>query len=565
MRLLLWSFFALVLLAIQLPVLAQKANLANAKLSPNQSFFRALNLTSQSPRSRKPIKIAVIDAGFRVSHRSIQKYININNNEVPNNLIDDDHNGYTDDWMGWDVADEDNDVSIKKGMEDALYHGTYISSIIVSVVEQVFGSDAWKYVTIIPIKATPESNSANKLNEAYEGFAYARAVKADIICCAWTGGSIKESEVATIQSILQNGTSIIAAAGNFMTERIETPASISGVLAVAAVDSHFIKIPRSNYGMRIDVSAPGLDIYGAHPDADNAFIFESGTSAATAVVTGIVAALKVISPSSDNFEIRQSIVNTAKPVDYSNLSIAGKMGAGIPDFEKALDYLRHSKLRSKYFDPARPEGILLVNKKLRSQQWSIQPAGGYKGLHLNAMLPADPSLVTVYNKDSIVFEGTTSKLNRIAFLPGSSFQINYKPLGSRKYNQAFTYFVETIDSAKLYCQGKKTLIVDSVGFVNDGSGLNNYANLCECTWQLIAPAGKRIRIQVIEIDTEPLVDYIWFFDGSQTHEDALFAKLSGTELPPIIESAGNEVLIWFITDKAKSGRGWTLKYFVLDK
>lgn len=562
LRRLFWRNCACLFSLAPLTLVAQ-GNGANAgSPSPNHAFYRSIHLVPQTPRKVKPIRIAVIDMGFRTTHKSIRKYILQNTAELPGNQTDDDRNGYPDDVMGWDVADDDNDVSIRKGMEDELYHGTYITSIIVSTLEEILGPDAAKFISIIPIKAYSENNKSNKLRDAYKGFAYAKAMQADVICCAWAGGLIKEDETAAVRALLQDGKIIVAASGNFMTERVETPASIAGVIAVSAVDSLLRKTGRSNYGMRVDLSAPGENIYGAHPDADNAFIKESGTSASTAIVTGMAAALKVLSPGSGSFEIREALLNTAQPIDQHNLPYAGKLGAGIPDFEKALRYLQRPRERHGLFDPQRPEGRLITNGKADTQHWSIRPAGVYKGLHLMAMHTDDPSMLTVRNADSLVFEGRPNDLNRVPILPGISFDIEYKPRGAMRRRQSFSYSMETMDSAKLYCPEKKTLMVDSTGFIEDGSGASDYANFCECTWKLIAPPGKRIRFEMMEMDTEPLVDYIWFFNGMETHEDNLFAKLSGTTPAPVIESSGNEVLVWFLTDKFRTGKGWKLRYQV---
>lgn len=562
-RHLLMMTFGLLLAVDPMTIVAQVNGMDAGSPSPNHAFYRAIRLLPHTPRKIKPLRIAVIDMGFRTTHKSIRKYILQNPADLPGNQIDEDRNGYPDDVMGWDVAEEDNDVSIRKGMEDELYHGTYITSIIVSTIEEILGPDAHKYVSIIPIKAYSENNQGNKLRDAYKGFAYAKAMHADVICCSWSGGLIKEQEIAQVRALLQEGKNIIAASGNYMTERVETPASIAGVIAVAAVDSALHKTGRSNFGMRVDLSAPGENIYGAHPDADNAFIKESGTSAATAIVTGIVAALQVLSPGSGSFEIREALLNTAQPIDQYNLTYAGKMGSGIPDFEKALRYLQSPRERPGLFDAHRPEGRLIPNRTSLVQQWIVHPAGVYKGLHLTAMHTDDPSMLTIRNADSLVFEGTSEALNRIPMLPGISFDITYKPQGSMHRKQSFSYSMETMDSTKLYCPELSTLYVDGAGYIEDGSGANDYANFCECTWKLTAPPGKRIRFEMIEMDTQPLVDYIWFFNGIETQGDNLFAKLSGTTPAPVIESSGNQVLVWFITDKFISGKGWKLRYQVL--
>jgi subtilisin family serine protease len=49
----------------------------------------------------KEIVVAVIDAGIDVNHEDLKGNIWVNYQEIPNNNIDDDSNGYVDDYMGW--------------------------------------------------------------------------------------------------------------------------------------------------------------------------------------------------------------------------------------------------------------------------------------------------------------------------------------------------------------------------------------------------------------------------------------------------------------------------------
>ena len=47
------------------------------------------------------IIVAVIDNGVDINHQDLKDKIWINTDEIPNNNIDDDKNGYIDDYMGW--------------------------------------------------------------------------------------------------------------------------------------------------------------------------------------------------------------------------------------------------------------------------------------------------------------------------------------------------------------------------------------------------------------------------------------------------------------------------------
>ncbi len=60
-----------------------------------------------------PVIVAVIDSGIDIDHEDLKNVIWINEKEIPNNGIDDDKNGYTDDVYGW------NFIGGKEGNVDA--------------------------------------------------------------------------------------------------------------------------------------------------------------------------------------------------------------------------------------------------------------------------------------------------------------------------------------------------------------------------------------------------------------------------------------------------------------
>ncbi|WP_020567237.1 S8 family peptidase [Neolewinella persica] len=53
------------------------------------------------------IVIAILDAGFDITHEDIQPNLWINPHDVPNDGVDNDNNGYVDDRHGWDMTGDD--------------------------------------------------------------------------------------------------------------------------------------------------------------------------------------------------------------------------------------------------------------------------------------------------------------------------------------------------------------------------------------------------------------------------------------------------------------------------
>ncbi len=532
------------------------------KSKTNQWVYNLLGIAHRKTLPEKVITVAVVDDGFRMTHKSFRQYLFTNEKEVPGNYQDDDGNGYTDDIHGWDVSDNDNDASVLRGNEELFYHGTYVSGIITSVFEQFYGSGAAGYLRIIPVKAISDLAKNTYLPGGYKGLKYAVGMNPDIICCAWSGGAIQEEDKALIRQAVQQGIIIVGSAGNFFTEKIEIPASLPGVIAVTAVDSLCRKTEKSSFGMRADVSLPGTGIYGPHPVADNAFTISAGTSPATALAAGCYAALKAMYPKATAAELTDAIRLTCTPIDRLNPTYAGKLGSGIPNMAKAIDFLGDEEFKYHASNPLLPEGKIFYRKNKKTATWDIHPEGAFRGIHIYAASPDYKGNINIFSGDSLKFSNNISQLYKGLYLEGNRFRLELNPRPKPSKDLTFTYYMETIDSTSLYCKDTQ-FIQAEYGTLTDNSGDENYANNCGCKWQIKVPEGKRILIEFDELDTQPNVDYVWIFDGSTTHPDFLLAKFSGNLPPPIIQSVTNEVLVWFVTDGNTTGKGWKLKFTAL--
>jgi serine protease len=541
---------------------ARAAAYSGDTLNAGTPFTRVtdmLNLVGQKAMEGSVVRVAVVDDGFRLSHKLLRDFIFTNTQDQPGNFQDDDMNGFTDDVHGWDISDNDADVSVPRGRESYFYHGTYIAGVIAAMFQSFYGEDAKKYLQIIPVKVLSNHAQNKYLADGYKGIRYATEMGADIICCAWSGGNISAGDQAILDAAIAKGIMVIASAGNFYSEKAEAPSSYPGVFCVAALDSIFRKARFSNFGMRVDISAPGDSVYGPHPLADNAFICDDGTSPGTAIIAGCAAILKSVSPEAGAEEIFDALRNTAIPVDSMNLTFCGKLGAGIPDMSQAIEYIRDPEFKYRAFAPLRSEGKIWFRKNNRISSWKIRPAGAYKGIHLKSLSGEPKRKINLYAGDSIWYAGNIAGISKWTYIPGSRFTIEI-PSGEKPPKELeLSYYMETIDSTTLYC--RDVLYLDGAsGILTDGSGDENYANNCSCKWLITVPGNKRIRIVVTAIDTQPNVDYIWIFEGNATLQENLLAKFSGNGSPPSIISGTNQVLVWFSSDKTTTGKGWTLEY-----
>ena len=123
------------------------------------------------------------------------------------------------------------------------------------------------------------------------------------------------------------------------------------VIGVAALDQYDLKPAFSNYGKNcIDVSAPGkriLSTINRDPItkiySPNSYAYASGTSLATAFVSGQAALIKSLFPFATNAQIRDRILASADQIDHLNLyQCSGKickglLGAGRINVKKSIE------------------------------------------------------------------------------------------------------------------------------------------------------------------------------------------------------------------------------------
>ncbi len=131
----------------------------------------------------------------------------------------------------------------------------------------------------------------------------------------------------------QQGSLIIAAAGNNGIDQVSYPAANEGVIAVGAVDATGSHLDFSNSGQEVDVSAPGYGINAAWTGDQAASM--SGTSFSAPIVTGAIAAVMTASggglSASQAWEKLSSLLNDSGPAGHDP-----ELGAGMPDIGRVL-------------------------------------------------------------------------------------------------------------------------------------------------------------------------------------------------------------------------------------
>ncbi|MBR8644720.1 S8 family serine peptidase [[Brevibacterium] frigoritolerans] len=76
----------------------------------------------------------MIDTGIEINHPELKDRIWVNTEEIPNDGIDNDKNGYIDDVNGWNFYDKNNKLFIR-GEED--FHGTHVAGTIAAKANKI--------------------------------------------------------------------------------------------------------------------------------------------------------------------------------------------------------------------------------------------------------------------------------------------------------------------------------------------------------------------------------------------------------------------------------------------
>ncbi len=287
------------------------------------------------------VVIGITDTGTDTDHPDLAANIK-HNYADPINGIDDDGDGYIDNFTGWDVGENDNDPLV--GTCGNCSHGSHVSGCADAVTNNGVGVASPGYnCKFMPVKI---ADATGALTQAYEGIRYAADHGCQIINCSWggSGGGQSSQDVINYATINKNSL-VVVAAGNNGNSSPFYPASFDNSLGVAATTQSDAKASFSNFGNSIDVCAPGSGIYSTI--YDNSYANESGTSMASPIVAGCAAIVKSFFPTYTARQIGERLRATCDNIDAvsGNIPYANKLGKGRVNLYSALTNLNAKSVR----------------------------------------------------------------------------------------------------------------------------------------------------------------------------------------------------------------------------
>ena len=332
------------------------------------------------------VAVAVLDTGVKLNHPDLVQNIWSKPGEIPNDGIDNDGNGYVDDYHGWDFYNDDNDPTDDNG------HGTHVAGIIGAVGNNSIGvaGVCWN-VKIVPVKVVNEnggsaSNSA-LLDNVIQAIGYVSSLNVPIInmSLGWYFDS------PGLETAINNyfGLFVTSAGNNSLnTDTVTRPSSLpcNNIIAVANTTSTDELSSSSNYGaLTVDLAAPGTGIYST--SYAGSYVSMNGTSMAAPYVAGAAALIKSLNPHASTSDIKNAILQNVDEIPALNGKV---LTGGRINVLEALTYF-------VIFGDVDLNGVINVSDVVVLKNHIMSP-----GLTGNALLAADVDRNGVVNVGDIM-------------------------------------------------------------------------------------------------------------------------------------------------------------------
>jgi subtilisin family serine protease len=216
--------------------------------------------------------IAIADSGVAYDNPDLAPNLWRNPGESgggkESNGRDDDHNGYVDDWRGWDFVERDNDPRDLNG------HGTHVAGIIGARGNNNFGTTGVGWQLGLMALRVADANGLVSDSSIVSAFDYAAAKGARVVNASFVSAAYS---IVLRDAIRRHPrTLFVAAAGNGDPDGIgddndvtpQYPCSFNlvNLVCVAASDQSDRLTGFSNFGRTsVDLAAPGSNVLSAAP------------------------------------------------------------------------------------------------------------------------------------------------------------------------------------------------------------------------------------------------------------------------------------------------------------
>jgi subtilisin family serine protease len=321
--------------------------------------FEAWDLTTGSDT----VLLAIIDTGIEYFHPDLinKIYFNIGEigldqfgNDKRFNGIDDDNNGFVDDYMGWDFVDRvgfplDTTAGDFLNWDNLPYdsiqgingfHATYVAGIAGAEYNNQTGiAGVGPNIKLLNIRSFDNLGSGEE-DDAAAAILYAVQMGAKVINMSWGDNSFSFVLRDVIRYAYSRGVVLVASAGNRGITDPHYPSGYTEVISVGNSTINDTRSGNSNYGSTLDLMAPGTNILSTTVGGD--YRIAGGTSASAPHVSA-AAALILSLNNFTNEEVKQILKSTCDDIGTPGWDM--QTGAGRLNIFRALSVLAPAKIK----------------------------------------------------------------------------------------------------------------------------------------------------------------------------------------------------------------------------
>jgi len=302
----------------------------------------------------RAVLVAILDTGLEITHPDITDRLFINELEIPYNGIDDDSNGFVDDYIGVNL--------ISGGLPyDDHGHGTHCTGTIAGNGRNGIGTGVAPEATVLPIKILDRTGSGDE-SDCWLGIQYAVEMGADVVSLSVGWDYDEDPDRGAFREACDNavacGTVLCVAAGNEdesagVPNNLRTPGDVPSVITVGATDADdelasfssvgpvcwediepYLDYPYPPGLVKPDVVAPGVNITSTVLGGGYEGGWD-GTSMSAPHIAGTVALLLSGRPSLSPEDVKSVIESTA--VDLGEPGKDNRYGSGRVDAIRAME------------------------------------------------------------------------------------------------------------------------------------------------------------------------------------------------------------------------------------
>ncbi len=307
---------------------------------------------------------AVVDTGFALQHQDLVNKWSRNTNEIgpatsegsaPNcssrqltlnkscNNIDDDNDGYIDNYLGWNFSSDTNNVTAGQTntTSSSVTHGTIVSGLIGAQSNNSVGISGENWNTkIMPLQALDDTGSGDTVSVSL-AIRYAVDHGAHIINLSLGSNGSDAVLAEQVQYAIAHGVAIVAAAGNDGCDCVLYPARYPGVIAVGATTSSNVRASFSSYGSTLTLVAPGTNICSTSWAVGNTTSSYgcgyNGTSFSSPLVAGAVGILVAQNKALTPAQIKAALIASSTQLSpMGGLSRTDMYGSGLLNVNQGI-------------------------------------------------------------------------------------------------------------------------------------------------------------------------------------------------------------------------------------